>query len=133
MAPTGLRRVAKAMDDKELQSQSRTELAEDRTILANERTFAGWMRTSLASVAIGVGFHALFPQLEPQWVPRAIATSFLLLAIVIIILAERRAAAVMDRLNATVVETAKTMNLRVFAAAISFGAAALIAAIWLLR
>ena len=120
------------MDEKERQSQSRTDLAEDRTILANERTFAGWMRTSLASVAIGVGFHALFPKLEPAWVPRAIATGFLLLAILIIVLAERRAAAVMNRLNATVVETAKTMNLRVFATAIAVGATALIVAIWLL-
>lgn len=27
----------------------------------NECTFAGWTRTSLACVAIGVGFHAPFP------------------------------------------------------------------------
>lgn len=119
------------MNDEERSSLSRTDLAEDRTILANERTFAGWMRTSLASVAIGVGFHALFPSLEPPWVPRAIATGFLLLAIAVIVLAERRAAAVMDRLSAHVVITAKAMNLGVFAAAISLGAAALIATIWL--
>ena len=119
------------MNDEERSSLSRTDLAEDRTILANERTFAGWMRTSLASVAIGVGFHALFPSLEPPWVPRAIATGFLLLAIAVIVLAERRAAAVMDRLSAHVVITAKAMNLGVFAAAISLGATALIATIWL--
>ena len=119
------------MDENERLSVSRTDLAEDRTILANERTFAGWVRTSLASVAIGVGFHALFPKLEPPWVPRAIATGFLLLAIVIIMLAERRAAAVTDRLSATVVETARTMNFRLLATAISIGAAALAAAIWL--
>ena len=110
---------------------SRTDLAEDRTILANERTFAGWMRTSLASVAIGVGFHALFPKIEPPWVPRAIATAFLLLAIVVILLAERRAAAVTDRLSAHVVVTAKAVNLKLFAGSISVGAAVLIAAIWL--
>ncbi len=112
---------------------SRTDLAEDRTILANERTFAGWMRTSLASVAIGVGFHALFPRMEPPWVPRAIATAFLLLAIVVIVSAERRAAAVMERLSAHVVVTARSMNLRIFAAAVALGSAALIAAIWLVR
>ena len=118
--------------DIEHSGPSRTDLAEDRTILANERTFAGWMRTSLASVAIGVGFHALFPHLRPEWVPRAIATGFLLMAILVIVLAERRAAAVMDRLNAHVVVTARTMNLRLFAAAISIGSAALAVAIWLL-
>jgi len=115
----------------EEQTFSRTDLAEDRTILANERTFAGWMRTSLASVAIGVGFHALFSRMEPAWAPRAIATAFLLLAIIVILSAERRAAAVMNRLSAHVVVTARTMNLRVFAALVALGSAALIAAIWL--
>ena len=112
---------------------SRTELSEDRTILANERTFAGWMRTSLACVAIGVGFHALFPTMEPSWLPRAIATAFLLLAIVVIVSAQRRAAAVSERLNAHVVMTAKGINLRLFAAAISLGATALILAIWFIE
>lgn len=112
---------------------SRTDLAEDRTILANERTFAGWMRTSLACVAIGVGFHALLPKLQPPWVPRAIATAFLLLAILVIISAERRAMAVTRRLSAHVVVTAQGVNLRLFAAAISTGATALILAIWLTR
>ncbi len=110
---------------------SRTELAEDRTILANERTFAGWMRTSLACVAIGVGFHALFPTMQPPWLPRAIATAFLLLAIGVIISAERRAAAVTKRLNAHVVMTANGINLKLLATSISLGAAALILAIWL--
>lgn len=116
--------------DSEQDAPSRTDLAEDRTILANERTFAGWMRTSLACVAIGVGFNALFSKIEPPWVPRAIATAFLLLAILVIVLAERRAAAVMGRLNAHVVQTARSMNLRLFAGAISLGSAALAVAIW---
>ena len=118
------------MDEQENQSLSRTDLAEDRTILANERTFAGWMRTSMAAIAIGVGFNALFAKLEPPWVPRLIATGFLLLAIAIIVLAERRAAAVMDRLSAHVVETAKTVNLKLLTIAVSLGAGALIVAIW---
>lgn len=117
-------------NDKERGSLSRTELAEDRTILANERTFAGWMRTSLAAIAIGVGLNALFSKLEPPWVPRLIATGFLLLAIAIIVLAERRAAAVMSRLSAHVVETAKPVNLKFFSIAISIGASALIVTIW---
>jgi putative membrane protein len=110
---------------------SRTDLAEDRTILANERTFAGWMRTALAAIALGVGFHALFRAMEPDWLPRAIATAFLLLAIIIIISAERRAAAVMDRLGTHVVTTARPMNLRFLTAAVSLGSTALIVAIWL--
>lgn len=112
---------------------SRNELAEDRTILANERTFGSWMRTSLGCVAIGVGFQGLFPAMDPAWVPRAIATGFLVLAMLVIIMAERRAAAVLDRLSSHEVITAKVMNLRLFAALVCLGALALIAAIWLVR
>lgn len=112
------------------ETATRDELAEDRTILANERTFGSWMRTSLACVAIGIGFKGLFPTMEPAWVPRAIATGFLLLAVIVIILAERRAASVCSRLSAHVVVTAKAMNLRLFAWLISFGAIALIVVIW---
>ena len=114
-------------------SADRTDLAEDRTLLANERTFAGWMRTALASVAIGVGFHALFSSMHPAWVPRVIATAFLLLAILVIVLAERRAARVMQRLSPHVVVSAQPVNLRLFAIVISLGAAAVIVAIWLIR
>lgn len=73
---------------------TRADLAEDRTILANERIFGSWMPTSLGCVAIGVGFKGLFALLEPDSVPRAIATGFLFLAVLVIVLAERRAAAV---------------------------------------
>jgi putative membrane protein len=112
---------------------SRNDLAEDRTILANERTFAGWMRTSLGTIALGVGFNALFRTMEPDWVPRAIATAFLLLAIFVIIAAERRAAAVMKRLGTHFVIEARPMNLRLLAGVISIGSAALIASIWLIE
>ena len=124
-------RLRSVSAENETTSASRTDLAEDRTILANERTFAGWMRTSLACVALGVGFNALFQRMQPPWVPRAIATGFLLLAILIIVLAERRAAAVMRRLSPHVVETAQLISLRLFTAVISLGAAGLIVAIWL--
>lgn len=106
-------------------------MAEDRTILANERTFAGWMRTALACVAIGLGFHALFEKMQPAWLPRAIATAFLLLAVLVIVLAERRAAIVLTRLDSHVVEAAKVMNIRLFAIVVALGAIMLSAAVWL--
>jgi putative membrane protein len=113
-------------------AESRTHLAEDRTILANERTFAGWVRTSLGCIAIGVGFHALFNRMEPSWLPRLIATAFLLLAAVIVWLAVRRATAVMTRLSAHVVQNARKMNLELIATAVSAGALALAVAVWLM-
>jgi putative membrane protein len=112
---------------------SRDDLAEDRTILANERTFGSWMRTSLACVAIGVGFKGLFPTMEPAWVPRAIATGFLLLAVLVIHSAQRRAAAVLASLEPHVVHAARGINLRLFAWLVSAGAADLTAAIWTVR
>jgi putative membrane protein len=109
-----------------------TDLAEDRTILASERTFAGWCRTSLAAIASGIGFQRLFATLTPAWLPEVIATGFLLLAIAIIVLAERRAIAVMRRMSPHVVRRAAPMNLRLLSAAITVGALALIAAMWLI-
>ena len=111
---------------------SRTDLAEDRTILANERTFGSWVRTSLGCIAIGVGFHALFNRVEPSWVPRLIATGFLALAAVIVWLAARRAAAVTKRLSTHVIDRAQRVNLNVIASAVSLGAITLAGAIWFL-
>ena len=55
-------------------AEDRTDLAEDRTALANERTFAGWARTAMAAIGIGLAFNALFKAMEPAWVAKAIAT-----------------------------------------------------------
>jgi len=124
--------LAMVRDDDPAARLSSVELAEDRTLLAGERTFAGWTRTSLGCIAVGVGFHALFAKLQPPWVPRAIASLFLLLAAIIVWLAARRAAAVVRRIHPHVVVSARRMNLTLIAAAISLGAAALTLAVWVL-
>ncbi|HEU0283960.1 MAG TPA: DUF202 domain-containing protein [Sphingomicrobium sp.] len=132
MARDRRRNVGSRMTESGAQNPSRTDLAEDRTILANERTFAGWVRTALACIALGIGFHALFQKMQPAWLPRGIATAFLLLAILLVALAEWRAAAVTKRLSTHIVSTARPMNLRIIAAIVALGAAALIGAIWLI-
>ena len=123
--------LPKELSDDE--SGARTELAEDRTLLANERTYAGWMRTALAAVGIGVAFHALFQKMEPDWVPRAIATVFLLVGIVVAVAAERRACAVKERMSETVVVSARSMNLKLITWTMAVATLALVAAIWLIR
>ena len=70
-------------EDRTELAEDRTDWAEDRTILASERTFAGWIRTGLASVAVALGLHALFGQFEPTWVPKLLASLFILTAVVI--------------------------------------------------
>ncbi len=114
-------------------AEERTDMAEDRTVMANERTYAGWFRTGFAAVGIGLGFQALFLRMEPAWVPRAIATAFLLVGIFLFISAERRACAVLARLHAHRAEPAANGHLRIISIACSVAVAALIAAIWLLR
>ncbi len=113
-------------------AQDRTDLAEDRTLLANERTFSGWARTSLAAIGVGLGFNALFGKIEPFWVPRAIATLFILVGVLVIVMAERRACAVMARLSAHQVTELPAMNLRLIAIVFAIGAVALIVGLWTL-
>ena len=111
-------------------AEDRTELAQDRTVLANERTFAGWLRTGFAAIGIGLGFHVLFQAMSPAWVPKAIATAFLLIGIYIVVVAERRARRVLARMDAHQVSEMRPANLRVISV---LGAVALIAATWLLE
>jgi putative membrane protein len=120
-------------DEAESEPRNRTDLAEDRTLLANERTYAGWLRTGLAAVGIGVGFHALFQRMEPEWIPKSIATLFLLMGVAVVVAAEWRARRVLDRLSAHQVTPPRTLNLTLITIATTIGAVGLIAAIWLLR
>ena len=113
-------------------AEDRTDLAEDRTALANERTFAGWARTAMAAIGIGLAFNALFKAMEPAWVPKAIATVFILLGLFLTVMAERRACAVAARLDTHSVKDMSLMNVRLIAIAIGLGAACLVAGIWLL-
>lgn len=112
-------------------AETRTDWAEDRTIMANERTFAGWMRTGLAAVGIGLGFNALFGRMEPAWLPKALATAFILVAIAIIFAAQRKAASVAQRLECHKAEPMRGLTLRLIAGAMILASAGLGAAIWL--
>lgn len=114
-------------------AEDRTDLAEDRTVLANERTFAGWLRTGFTSIGIGLGFHVLFEAMRPLWVPKAIATAFLLIGMYVIVVAERRACRVLGRMDAHKVSEMQPANLRVITVMSVLATIALIAAIWLLE
>ena len=121
------------MDDREKLAEERTNMAEDRTVLANERTFAGWLRTGFAAVGIGLGFHVLFQAMEPKWIPKAIATAFLLCGIYMIVVAERRASSVLERLDTHKVIELRPLNLKIVTWVSVAATIALIAAIWLLE
>lgn len=117
-------------EQKEL-AEDRTELAEDRTVLANERTFAGWLRTGFAAVGIALGFHVVFEAMEPDWVPKAIATAFLLIAIYIFMVAERRACRVMERFDSNRVAEMRPVNIKIVTRASVAATVTLIAGVWM--
>ncbi|NCP12375.1 MAG: DUF202 domain-containing protein [Sphingomonadales bacterium] len=119
-------------DGQELAAE-RTDLAEDRTILANERTFAGWMRTGLACVGIGVGFNVLFDEMSPTWVPKAVATAFILIGVFVFWAAERRSCKVLSRLDAHHVAQFGSINLRAIATVLSAGALVVAIGLWVLN
>jgi putative membrane protein len=118
--------------DRTSAARKRTDWAEDRTVLANERTFGSWVRTGFGAIAIGLGFHALFGRIHPLWVPRAVATAFLVIAIIVFIAADRRACIVIRRLHTHEVETVKIGVVRLITVVAVAATVALIASIWLL-
>lgn len=63
-------------DSKEELAEDRTEWAHHRTLLAKERTFSAWVRTGLASVAAGFATIKLLTDIEPSWLVTALGTLF---------------------------------------------------------
>ncbi len=102
-------------------AEVRTDLAEDRNIMAMERTFAGWMRTSFAAIGIGLGFKAVFGAFDPPWLAKAIATMFILAGGWLAITAERRACHTLDKLQTHKFEAISTPNFRALAYAVAAG------------
>ena len=120
------------MDDDRDLARLRTDFAEDRTVLANERTFGSWLRTAFAAIGIALGFHALFGRIHPLWFPRLVTSAFLVIAILIFLAAERRACAVHERLHTHRVQTIRTTRIRLITLIAVASTLALAAAIWLL-
>lgn len=121
------------VDERERLAHSRTDLAEDRTALANERTFASWVRTGLAAIGIGLGFSALYRQIEPVWIPKALATVFLIVGIYIFMSSQERACAVLERLKTHEVKTVQGRNIKLVTSGMIVATLALIAALWILE
>ena len=122
-------------DDRDKSTQwaeFRTDLAEDRNIMAMERTFAGWMRTAFAAIGIGLGFRAVFGEFDPPWLARAIATMFILGGAWLAITAERRACATLARLDPHKFEAISTPNFKAMAYSVATGAIVLSVGLWVL-
>ena len=113
-------------------AEERTDWAEDHTILANERTFAGWMRTGMAAVALAVGLRAVFGSFEPTWLAKSVATVFIVLAVFIFWAAQSSAAQTLSRLNDNQAHAQPLRRMQVIAVILAIGALATGGILWAL-
>ncbi|GGD72319.1 YidH family protein [Croceicoccus mobilis] len=120
-------------DNREELALDRTEMAEDRTVMAVERTFAGWIRTAFGAIAIGLGFRALFGELDPPWLARVIATIFIGLSAVLAIVAERRACHALKRMHGHAIDSPDAPHLRWIAWSVCAGSVALAISLWMME
>lgn len=118
------------MPQQEDDAKTRTHWAEDRTILANERTFSSWMGLGLASVGIAIGLKAVFGATDPTWVAKLAATLFLAIAILVYWLAQRQAVKTLSRLRERDAEAMPTRNFTLLAALLSLATVAVGAVLW---
>lgn len=116
-------------DSQEL-AEDRTNLAEDRTLMAVERTMASWMGTSMGAIGVGLGFRAIFGEIDPPWVPRTMATFFMILAIIIVQGARTRACKAITRMSSHMVDPPNTKGITFAAHGIALGAVLLTVGIW---
>lgn len=111
-------------------AEDRTEWAEDRTILANERTFAAWMRTGMAAVAIAIGLKAVFGAFEPTWAAKAVATVFIIVALLIYGVAQRSAHTTHRRLSDHDANAQPPRNFTIIAIIMALGSFATGVVLW---
>lgn len=77
----------------------RDALAYDRTHLANERTFAAWLRTGLSVAAGGIAVAHLVPEpARDSWLALLLGMAFVLLGVAVIAYGAREFARVADAL-----------------------------------
>ncbi|MEM7489019.1 MAG: DUF202 domain-containing protein [Pseudomonadota bacterium] len=113
-------------------AEARTEWAEDRTVLANERTFAGWMRTGMGAIAVALGLKAVFSAAEAPWIPKTVASAFILAAVVIFWAARTQACRSQSRLDTHDAKAQSTTNFTMLSTIFIVSAIATGAILWTL-
>lgn len=113
-------------------AEQRTDWAEDRTILANERTFASWMRTGMACVGVALGLKAVFGSTDHPYVAKAVAELFILTAVIIFGSAARRGFLAQRRIDDHDTTSQSHIGMIVTAVTLAIGAVAAGVILWLL-
>lgn len=96
------------MDEDTEDANIRTKWSEDRTIMANERTFSSWMGAGMGSIGVAIGLQAVFGKIEPTWPAKLAASLFLVIAVVIFRAARNQACRTYERLTEHDAEAAPT-------------------------
>ncbi|ART78870.1 YidH family protein [Oceanisphaera avium] len=113
-------------------AHTRTQWAEDRTMLANERTFAGWMRTGMAAIALALGLKAVFKDTEHLLVAKAAAEMFVLVAILIFWSAVAKSRKAQHRMKCHDIAAQSHRRMRQLASVLTVAALFTGAILWLL-
>ena len=113
-------------------AERRTRWAEDRTIMANERTFSSWMGTGLGAIGVAIGFHAVFGEVTPTWAAKGVATLFIVVAVAIFWAARRQAIKTFFRLNEGDVEATPSRNYTFLSCVMTIAAVGTAAILWTL-
>lgn len=117
-------------DEDDQNARNRTKWAEDRTLLATERTFSSWMGTGLGAVGIAIGLKAVFGATEPTWVAKLVASLFLIIAIMIYWAAQRQACKSIARLHQNDVEAQSSHSFTRLAIAMTIATVATGGVLW---
>jgi len=120
------------MSDKTGKAEQRTDWAEDRTIMANERTFNSWMGLGLGAVGVAIALKAVFGEFTPTWAAKAVASLFLIAATVIYWTAARQAHKTHDRLTCRDAEATGSKNFHRLATLLTIATIATGAILWML-
>lgn len=113
-------------------ADTRTAWAEDRTMLANERTFAGWMRTGMACVALALGLKAVFKDTDYPLIAKGVAEIFIIVAIMIFWAAVTKCRATQREMTHHDINAQSHKSMAVVASILTLGAVATGVILWLL-
>lgn len=113
-------------------ADTRTAWAEDRTVLANERTYAGWMRTGMASIAVALGLKAVFKDTDYPVIAKAVAELFVLTAVLIFWAAAQKCRQARNRMKEHDVEAQSQLRMAILAGIMTVAAIATGIILWLL-
>lgn len=105
-------------------AETRTAWAEDRTVLANERTFAGWMRTGMACVALALGLRALFQETTYPYLAKGVSVIFVIVAIMIFWAAATKSRKTQKRMDSHAVQAQSHRQMFQLATLLTIGAVA---------